>query len=172
MRIQKVETTQKRDEPEGSITLIFHHGPESIWLKIKPAGLRSDRVAFTEDRAGQVSHQMRLPLSNLCLFMWKWSCCLPNCESVLYSRSLIPAKWKTEAKTGRHLQTDGLHLRWHKQTWIMFRFHSLNSCDIGMWQKDDICTGDCHKETFGRSIWQFSYFIGFLFNVHFSTMSM
>lgn len=91
MQIQEVETTQKRDEPEGSIALVFHRGPESIWLKIKAAGLCSDRVAFTEDRAGQVSHQMRLPLSNLCLFVWKRSCCLPNRESVLYSRSLIPA---------------------------------------------------------------------------------
>lgn len=36
MQMQKVEATQeRRDEPRGSITLVFHHGPESICLKIK-----------------------------------------------------------------------------------------------------------------------------------------
>lgn len=31
----------------------FHYWPESIWLKIKPAGLRSDCVALTDDCTGQ-----------------------------------------------------------------------------------------------------------------------
>lgn len=44
MQMWKVEATRrKRDEPRGSITLVFHHEPESICLKIrKGAGLISD----------------------------------------------------------------------------------------------------------------------------------
>lgn len=52
MQMQKVEATQeRRDEPRGSITLVFHHGPESICLKIKrgrtplQSALRSPRTA-------------------------------------------------------------------------------------------------------------------------------
>lgn len=51
----------KKEEPEGSIAFFFHYWPKSIWLKLKPAGLRSDRVAFTYDRTGQVSHQIHYP---------------------------------------------------------------------------------------------------------------
>lgn len=52
MQMRKVEATQeRRDEPRGSITLVFHHGPESICLKIKRgrtplrSALRSPRTA-------------------------------------------------------------------------------------------------------------------------------
>lgn len=31
----------EKDEPGGGITFSFHYWPELIWLKIKPAGLRS-----------------------------------------------------------------------------------------------------------------------------------
>lgn len=51
----------------------------------------------------EVSHQMRLELSNLCLFMWKSSCCLPEAASL----SLFPANWNADAKTRLRLQADG-----------------------------------------------------------------
>lgn len=93
---------KKKTEPEGGVGFSFHYCPESIWLKIKAAGLWS---ASDEDRTGWVSHQMQPKLSNLHLFMWKSSCHLPNGEeSVLYSVGAshsvaVCCQWNPGAKT-------------------------------------------------------------------------
>lgn len=56
MQMQKVEATQeRRDEPRGSITLAFHHGPESICLKIKK-GQDSAPIRGVPRRGLRTSH--------------------------------------------------------------------------------------------------------------------
>lgn len=56
MQMQKVEATQeRRDGPRGSITLVFHHGPESICLKIK-RGRTPLRSASRARRGLRTSH--------------------------------------------------------------------------------------------------------------------
>lgn len=59
--MRKVEATQeRRDEPRGSITLVFHHGPESICLKIK-RGRTPFRSALRLPRTAHITCDFHYP---------------------------------------------------------------------------------------------------------------
>lgn len=130
MQMQKVEATQeRRDEPRGSITLVFHH-----WIDLSKNKKGQDSAPIRVVLAEDCAHHMRLPLSNLCLFIRKGSCLLPNRESV------IPASWKTEAKGRRQLQTDGLRSHWPERTHKLRALYFLHSnllhlafCFVHLW---------------------------------------
>lgn len=87
----EVENWKTSNKPEGNITFFFHYWPESIWLKIKPAGLLSLIALHSQMTTQAKCHIKRdLHYPALRLFMWKSSCCLPNRGAcpLLFGRSV------------------------------------------------------------------------------------
>lgn len=86
MQMWKVEATQgKRDEPRGSITLVFHQEPESICLKIKKGGRTLLWSAPCLQRTHRAQH-LRLPSA----FVY-----MDTCHTVSH---LLLAGWNTETE--------------------------------------------------------------------------
>lgn len=112
---------KKKDQPEGSIASFFSF-PLLVridWLKINPAGLRSDRVASTDDRTGQsVTSDAARIIQPVFIYVEIELLSAKSCESVAVSCQLRRGRQNTTALTDwrvRLSQTNG---------WILCRFHA------------------------------------------------
>lgn len=97
---RKKKTSLKEASPPF---FLFHYWSELIWLKINPAGLRSDRVASTDDRTGRsVTSDAARIIQPVFIYVEIELLSAKSSESVAVSCQL-----SRDAKTRLRLRTDG-----------------------------------------------------------------